>query len=257
MTGRPNFLVVDWDFFFVNPMHNGARQRDIFLYDWGHRETPYHVNDIWPSRVHGFLANGYQLPRATNYEGFWDRFDLADRPPLLVADSNLYAGLLQPSSIGDIDVEHWNRVDLYDAHHDSGYNIKSLAEYEKRGTVSCEDWMLEHFRRGSDLHVRYPQWFTEAFTIERQPVVDVDRQIDDGQPVPTRYDLVFVCRSGAWVPPWCDDQFVEFVESFPGDFDWIDEENESMVRDFDVEQAIAEAEMLKELLKDAALRKGN
>lgn len=29
------------------------------------------------------------------------------------------------------------------------------------------------------------------------------------------FDAVSICRSGAWVPAWCDEQFVEFVKSCP------------------------------------------
>lgn len=246
----PNLLVVDWDYFFPNPMHNGVGQEDIFLYDWGHRESPFHVNDIWRDRVLPFVSNDLPLPRATGFEGFWDRFDLSEWPSLLVADSNLYAGIIHPSTIG-LDTDHWERVDLYDAHHDSGYNIGSLTEFKRRDTLSCEDWMLAHYLRGSELHVRYPQWFTEWSTVDRQPVVPVDRQLDDGQPVTITYDLVFVCRSGAWVPPWCDDQFITFLEDYPtGRYVWIDEENEDPVRTFDTEAMIAQAHTFTEWLKE-------
>jgi hypothetical protein len=27
---------------------------------------------------------------------------------------------------------------------------------------------------------------------------------------------VFACRSGCWVPPWCDDQWQQFIDAFPG-----------------------------------------
>jgi hypothetical protein len=250
MTG-PNLLVVDWDFFFVNPLHNGnVTDRTLLLYDWKHLEAPFFVNDIWWSRLHGFVMNDLPLPMASNVEGFWDRFGL-DEAVLMVADSNLYAGLIQPSSIGDFEAERWNRIDLFDAHHDSGYKIRSLAEYEQRGTVSCEDWMLEHAKRGvTDLHVHYPAWLTAAFSADPQPAIEIDRRIDDGQPVDVSYDAVFVCRSGAWVPPWCDQQFADFVKSFPGaGYSWVDEENETMVRDFDIEMATAQAEELKQALQ--------
>ncbi|MFE6664221.1 hypothetical protein ACFVFH_11770 [Streptomyces sp. NPDC057697] len=29
------------------------------------------------------------------------------------------------------------------------------------------------------------------------------------------FDLVFVCRSGAWVPPWADASFTDFLHSAP------------------------------------------
>jgi len=30
------------------------------------------------------------------------------------------------------------------------------------------------------------------------------------------FTTVFACRSGGWVPAWCDDQWQHFIDSFPG-----------------------------------------
>jgi hypothetical protein len=44
----------------------------------------------------------------------------------------------------------------------------------------------------------------------------VARCTDDGQPVPGVFDTVLACRSGGWVPAWCDDQWQQLIDAFPG-----------------------------------------
>lgn len=239
-----NLLVIDWDFFFPNPFEQGdTSDPEILLYDWGHGEAPWFIEHSWDDRAFGFLRNGRPLPFCKGYEGFWDRFNLGDDSLLLVGDSNLHAGLVFPSTlgIGDGELNRWDRVDLYDAHHDCGYAIRSLEEFRQSETFNCEDWMLRHADLGSTLKVHYPAWKTNAFTSELSPAIEVDRVIDDGQPVDIAYDLVYLCRSGAWVPSWCDPQFAEFCGAFPGYSQQIDEVD--LRRDFDLVsiQALADA----------------
>lgn len=90
--------------------------------------------------------------------------------------------------------------------------------------------MLNHAAQGSKLRVRYPAWRAGAdgnlVECEPPPAVEVDRALDPGGPVEGWFDAVYVCRSGAWVPPWCDDAFEDFVDG-PGavlDTWWIDDE---------------------------------
>ena len=87
-------LVVDFDFFFPNPLDAGATDTEALrLYDWGHAETMVHRERIWPVRAGAFAAEGVPLPRCEPTAGFWDRFTF-DTDLLLVADSNAYAGPL-------------------------------------------------------------------------------------------------------------------------------------------------------------------
>jgi len=108
---------------------------------------------------------------------------------------------------------------LYDAHHDSGYPHKGDKDYLsrllERGAWSCEDWMVLYRALGADLHVRYPEWRAWAVTGELEPAVYVDRRVDDGSVPDLEFDKVFVCRSGAWVPPWHDEAFNRFVAAAP------------------------------------------
>jgi hypothetical protein len=87
-------LVIDFDFFFPNPLDAGAADTSsLRLYDWGHAETVIHREMIWPARAAAFAAEGLALPRCLPTTGFWDRFTLGT-DVLIVADSNAYAGPL-------------------------------------------------------------------------------------------------------------------------------------------------------------------
>lgn len=220
----PNLLVVDFDYFFPNPADNGEDSAEALLYRWAHREdSALHLKPLlWQVRAAAFLAAGLDLPRCVGTETFWERFTFRSTPLLLVADSNLHSGRLVPTSVG-LDADAFDQVWLYDAHHDSGYQARSAAGWQVGRTNACEDWMLVHAAAGAALHVRYPGWRTDAFRLEPEPLVDVDRAFDDGTATPVPFDAVFLCRSGAWVPSWCDDQFAALVHAFPGDHVVMDE----------------------------------
>jgi hypothetical protein len=113
-------LVVDFDFFFVNPAETG--DDPYFLYDWQHAETNNCRYVVWPVRAAGFFARGLPLPRCAGYETFWQRFPHLDQTaPLWIADSNAYAGTLGRG----VNDTGWQQVWLYDAHHDAGYGPAS------------------------------------------------------------------------------------------------------------------------------------
>lgn len=224
MTAELKLLVVDWDFFFPNPAWSAEITELSMMYLWDHKEAPFYLDTVvWANRASGFLRAGMDLPYAQGYEGFWDRFKFnEDGVSVVYADSNLHAGRLLPSSFGmdeEYGVNHWHTVSLWDAHHDSGYkSTGSYEEWEKTGKVSCEDWMLVHHGHGSRLQVTYPAWRKAVGQVEPEPLVPVDRRVDDGTDPDDWYDAVYVCRSGAWVPPWCDEQFDEFLAQAPDSY---------------------------------------
>lgn len=215
-----NLLVVDWDWFFVNPVEAGSAKdwQTLGLYDWGHAETPLNLsNGLWMIRAAGFVKAGLPLPGVTPPEGgwaaFWNRFTFADDAYCEYTDSNMYAADMVPGDGAHV----WDSILIFDAHHDSGYNVSSVEEWLDRGRYSCEDWMMVHHVRGcDDLTVRYPQWKPNG-PQERIPDGMPTKQIvDDGQPIEDLvFDAVFICRSGAWVPPWCDRDFLALVDACP------------------------------------------
>jgi len=207
-TPHCRLLVVDFDFFFPNPLDAGASDtQSLRLYDWGHAETRIHREVIWPVRAAAFTQQGLPLPRCEATDGFWDRFTL-DTDTLLVADSNAYAGPLAWE--GD-----FTDVVVFDAHHDSGYR-RAYAEYLATGEFTCEDWTYPHVEAGARISVRYPRWRHRWPQLEPTTGVEADRRSDDGAPVDGVFTRVFACRSGGWVPAWCDEQWQQFIDAFPG-----------------------------------------
>src|SRR5262245_3870702 len=93
-TAALRLLVVDFDFFFSNPLDAGAADAvSLRLFDWGRAETVVHWEVIWPVRAAVFAEHGVALPRCEATDGFWDRFTFTT-DQLIVADSNAYAGPL-------------------------------------------------------------------------------------------------------------------------------------------------------------------
>lgn len=221
MSVAHNLLVIDWDYFFPNPFDGGTFTEDtpLQLWDWAHNETPFMRDYVWSTRAGGFIGNGLELPSINDeHRSFWDRFRLAPRARLFYADSNALAvsrKIINPRT-------KFASVWLYDAHHDAGYGgveqTKRLGEIIRKGEWDCGYWMILYWTIGAALHVRYPRWKVRAFDLECEPAVPgVDRAMDDGATPDVTFDRVFVCRSGAWVPPWNehDMTFLSFVDAAP------------------------------------------
>ena len=210
---KDNLLVVDWDYFFpTNERPNDETIRPELgawpLWDWGHKETEFHINQVWAIRGAMFKRAGIALPGTSTKElSFWDRFNFNLKGTVYFADSNMYAGM--PKFLG------YESVYLFDAHHDCGYRIKKPSDFFEQTTFSCEDWMLNHYFAGSRLNVRYPEWKTYAMDEPILEELNVNRQIDDGKDLSVTFDRVFICRSGAWTPPWIDQKFMNFVRRCP------------------------------------------
>lgn len=247
-----NLLCVDFDYFFYNPLEAGrSDDPNLLMYDWGHSETPLMLSNLlWSTRAMGFFQNGLELPQVTvpdgGWEKFWSRFKFADTVTFEYADSNSLAGLIEPPD-GDFTFEE---VVLFDAHHDSGYRVDSVSEFLLQESFSCEDWMLVHQSKGTEhLTVRYPQWKPRGV---KDPLPDeclTVLTIDDGEPLHgIVFDAVFVCRSGAWVPAWCDGDFTDFIAAAP--FPGTQVDDEELDRGFDVEAARATGEQMRKLMEE-------
>ena len=188
-------LVVDFDYFF--PVPQDPQDPLAFLYSWAHFETPYYLGEVWEERALAFLLRGLPLPQARGLEGFWERFAFAPEARLYSADSNALAF--------HSDVHQGVReVMLFDAHHDAGYRPLGVEP-------ACDDWMVYYARQGARLRVFYPSWRDPS--LEPVPAVPVERVKDPGGPVEGVFHRVFLCRSGAWVPPWADEAFFAFLEA--------------------------------------------
>lgn len=210
-----HLLVIDWDFFFPTPTAGAPLGVDSHLYAWPIAEDATHVEVIWLRRVRAFMDAGVPLPQCKGFSGFWDRFTIAPEAPLFYADSNAWAGQLFPSNVGG--EGPWESVHLYDAHHDCGYqqNHRTFEEWQAKGPISAENWLLAHYWNGSRVFVHFPPWRESMTRPSERPLIPVGMTIDDGHAPAVAFDAVFLCRSGAWVPPWCDEEFSKFLAACP------------------------------------------
>ena len=218
-----NLLVVDFDYFFKNSMEALDTDDPAFwLYDWGHQEGSALHENLWPLRAAQFLQHDFALPQVDVPDNWWNRFNIAEHATVEVSDSNMYSGVAG----GDQEFEH---VWLYDAHHDL-YRIKTreqLRDWANEGQVTCEDWMFAHWIRGAKLHWRWPRWHKAGKSMRATipKWVGADARRDDMGKLDSRmeFDTISICRSGSWVPPWCDEAFIKFYSSAPAEIALVDE----------------------------------
>ncbi len=186
--------MVDFDYFFPGP-----QDPQDPLFAWAHFETPYYLLEAWEERALAFLLRGLPLPEVRGWEGFWDRFAFAPGAVLYYGDSNALA-------FHERVRQGVEEVVLFDAHHDAGY--RPLGE-----VPACDDWMVFYHRQGARLRAFYPPWRDPAQ--DPEPAVPVWRGVDPGGRVGGTFHRAFLCRSGAFVPPWNDGAFLAFLEACP------------------------------------------
>jgi len=249
-----NLLMVDWDYFFYNPLYAvDGDHPDFWLYDWGHAERSLFIDHAWPTRASAFFRHGSGLPQVEVPPDWWSRFTIAPDARVEVSDSNMYSGIAGGG-------QDFKNVYLYDAHHDL-YRVETpqeLEDWAEQGQITCEDWMWAHHLRGSKLHWRWPQWFTYGPQMRKEipSWVKCDSRKDDGKTPPVTFDVVSICRSGAWVPPWCDPAFQQFYESCPGG-DIVQVDDVPLVRTWDEELPRHMAKLYDEQMKQLATGNAN
>jgi hypothetical protein len=206
-----HLLSVDWDYFVPSIDHEfvpspGGRVPYAFA---GGEIFPDHMLDaLWDSRAAALGARGGELPGTSGEEtAFWQRFTIDERAILYYADSHAQAA---HGAIREGVESVWS----YDAHHDCGYE-GTLEDVQRLGWVACANWMCYYFLAGAGLHVRYPNWRRDALFRELPPLCPVERRLDDGTAPRVRFDVVFLCRSSAWTPPWLDDSFDALLQAAP------------------------------------------
>jgi len=178
-------LSIDWDYFFP----------DSFPYDWGHKEVVFFLEAIWPVRLnnHNIITGeeAFKAYKPSIPKDFWKR-TVKGAALLYVAESH--------ASITALPFNHAIVTNL-DAHHDCGYGHSTSLE--------CGNWAHQAGSRIKEFHQVYPSWrkIGSEGPSQRQP-----DSIITGLPEQADYDLVFVCRSGCWTPPWYDTRFQAFLK---------------------------------------------
>ena len=140
---------------------------------------------------------------------FWGKILFGDFQPLYVSESHsAMEHILKffPSGC---------EVTLLDAHHDCGYGQDSEA--------TCGNWAARSLKskKVSKLHLYYPEW---RRTCPEPSHETHPTSVNYGlPPQPTLYDVVHMCRSGAWTPPWFDSKLRKLIKESKLKVQYIDD----------------------------------
>lgn len=234
---RPNvWLSIDWDFFV----------REDHKWDWGHGESEVFQSFAWEIRVANFLAAGKDLPKEMSLRhakpspgSFWRkllelgyRFD--NVKAFVVADSHKWAYWIFDRANGSGPPVSKTRLVHFDAHHDLVYSIKSFSKNKQAGIAACDDWHLMTLLKNLKLKsfVVYPPWkglhdwektigrwenhrMPEARELHRLITKWVDFGVWGDSRIADaagQVEVVYLCRSGGWTPPWHDLAFRKFAQ---------------------------------------------
>jgi hypothetical protein len=194
-------LDIDWDFFF-----------DDTEMDWGHAESPFFIHHIWDMRAMDFRLAGeniqdYAPQGADNFLLLLKTLNLCP-PAVYVGESHLYAWETYMSFTPDLLLHFDSHADMSPKH----------PEY-----LDCENWLYWLLKRKPKMKAlwvipnhSFP--IHEGDNLGKLPNFDCI-QYSAFEEYWKRSDseyktmLSYTCRSGAWTPPWADEQFDRFVNA--------------------------------------------
>lgn len=238
-------LSIDFDFFFP----------DLFHYDWGSSESSFFINGLWHLRAGNRNLKTKEIaieavrPDETLLRGFWEKIiDTHKSTPWQIVISESHLDIMHL-------LKMYPACDVlnFDAHHDLGY------EDTCKNTIDCSNWaayglalgLINHYR------LRYPSWRKEHPEGCPKEVKELVKMAEYGLPKFIReIDIIFVCRSGAWTPPWSDDKWLEFINGLReiNPIVWnqrIVLRNADLPREFDAKEAMRNADLFKIANDDA------
>ena len=189
---------------------------DLVL-DLGHQENSLFITTLWNMRLSTYASletklciSPDEVPQPMSMGKFFrDRKMKINRSSSPIAAAESHASIVHF-------LEGMEKVDIFtiDAHHDFGYGDKDKDD--------CGSWVrtLANADVLNSVHLFYPMWRKkydydwnelaqkQADEWKSQGIdVNVSFGLDDF-PEGLHVDKLFVCRSGAWSPPWTDDDFI-------------------------------------------------
>lgn len=202
-------LSIDFDFFVKEKLE----------WDWGHKESPLFIEVVWPIRASTMLAQGLDIIAETSVIGNPEdlirdleklKWEFRKKFKLSIAESHssAYYALKGKKNLEIINI---------DAHHDITYG--------QTEHLNCGNWIACLALEGSvsKVTIVYPEWrkkdnfdYPSDNTLEILDKLGVEVNIVYGieSLAPKTISEVFIARSGAWVPPWTDDSFMDFIPTW-------------------------------------------
>lgn len=222
------WLSIDWDYFCRQPRHlwhNGVDEKvGAQPITWGMRAAL--------SLVHGSnLRNETSLSHADPPPGrFWRalkglgmRFDEVQHIRVAESHKAAYEAFRGPDTANVTLVN-------FDAHHDLFYASKFAVSGLRKEKADCGNWHLLTLLRYPKLRsvTVYPHWkgwseWKKTLGVLREhgskgeKLVQILHQRTRANVWPRvklpkgQVERIFICRSGAWTPPWHDQSFIRFV----------------------------------------------
>lgn len=199
-----SLLSIDWDYFISIDKSNWCscieNQRTIL--------------DLWYKRYIEEKEKGKNIQKSFRLSSevgdFWSRikqlFQFQKDIKVYVSDSHTLSYEIAKEN-------GCEKVYLFDAHADLGYGGLPSLDFE----VNCANWLGKLLKNKfiKEANIIYSPFTKEKisdfnfmnhiFNIHYPLVEDLNREI----PIST----IHICRSGAWTPPWFDEQFIKFVEA--------------------------------------------
>ena len=197
-------LSIDWDYFIKTPNQKWSSQL----------ESKKTAVDLWYKLYFQASNRGRNIQQffelAQEATKFWDKlgtiFQLKEGITAYVSDSHALSFKIAKD-------KGLNVVYLFDSHADLGYGGLSSLNFE----VNCANWLGKLLKEGlvKEANIIYgpytaekPEFFKEINQTYNVRYLTLEQL--GGRAITV--EAVHICRSGAWTPPWYDNQFVDFVK---------------------------------------------
>ncbi|NEU05901.1 arginase [Clostridium senegalense] len=206
-------LSVDWDYFVYTQKEN-----------WGsYIENNRNVINLWYKRYIQCRNRGKSIEKSfelsKNANIFWNKikrnFKFDKNLKVYISDSHVLSY--------DIAKKYdCNEVYLFDAHSDLGYGGLSSLNFE----VNCANWLGKLLKNNiinkaniiySPYTTEKPEYFKEIKNKYNVNFIDID-DLEKDIYVPSLH----ICRSGAWTPPWFDEDFKKFIDELKVPYKIVD-----------------------------------
>lgn len=203
-------LSIDFDWFI----------RENPLWDWGHKEQMLFLNfnPLWLMRY-----SSLDLVKETDPKTYAD-FEPSDLIRMLKSKGFKFSRktefLMCESHLGITTAFKENHADLLislDAHHDYWENGEAEASIDLDGcSVDCGSWLRYFQKKGfyKKTIIVYPKWLSDEDAqedIKEHKIPFPIVHFKDLEQEDYEVQRVFLCRSGCWVPPHHDQDFLQLA----------------------------------------------
>jgi len=196
-------LSVDWDYFIDTHNKNlGSRL-----------ENNKNIINLWYKRYFQLNESGKNIQNlfqlSPDVNNFWseikNHFEFTKDVQVYVSDSHAL-------SYDIAEKNRSNMVYLFDAHSDLGYGGLSSLNFE----VNCANWLGKLLKNKviNEADIIYSPYTTEKPEYFKQICRSLNARFIALNDLDKREAIsaVHICRSGAWTPPWFDEQFFNFIK---------------------------------------------